>query len=392
MRFLVVNHPRLGAAPGGVPEHFPIDTPAFSTRAAWLRAVDHAVHHRVHAVFLTGEIISTTNPGLEPYGPLADGIAQLRQAEIPVVAVSDGRLTPAVAQRLRLDDAVQFLDGRLAWDPPITSSRVAIEGPSVHVIAASLAESADVPVPNPVTLDELDQAGAIWILTDALQPDEFRSKHSLVIEPGSVAPLAFIETGTHGAWLVDTEAFEAALIPLAGLEFAAIVIDVSAGQNAEDIERIIAQALVAAADDVHVASHLAVHCTLTGTTGAYADLADIASELQRSLVLEHEGVSIAISGIDIDATPQIDLEPLIDRPDPVGEVARLLHALSSGDDLTDAQSQLVIAVEQKLLAVSHARVFGSIVDTPLAADAQTLLQRSAWTALDTLVRQRGIDE
>jgi len=391
MRFLVANHLRLGAAPGGIPEHFPTDSQAFSTRTAWSRAVAHAMEQRVHAVFLTGEIIATTNPGLEPFGPLADGIAQLREANIPVVAISDGRFTPATARRLRLDDSVLFLDDVLNWNPPITTSREALDGPAIHVVAASLAESADAPVANPITLDEMDHPGSIWILTDAPQPDDIRTDHALVIEPGSIAPLSPFEIGTHGAWIIDTDAMEAELVPLASLEFAAIAIDVSDAHSVEDVERIIAQGLVRTADDVPAASHLVMHCTLTGPTRVYAALADVAADLQRTLALEHEGVTIAISGIDIDATPIIDLEPLIGRPDPVGEIARLLHAFSSGDDLTDAQTQLLAAVDQKLLAVSHARVFGSIVDVPLAADATTLLRRSAWAALDTMVRQRGID-
>lgn len=391
MRFLVANHLRLGAAPAGIPELFPSDSHAFTTRAAWSRTVAQAIEQHVHAVFLTGEIIATTNPGLEPLGPLADGIAQLHEANIPVVVVSDGRFTPAVASRLRLDDAVHFLGDALDWNPPITTRREAMDGPAIHVVAASLAESADIPVPHPITLDEMDHPGSIWILTESLQPDEMWGSHPLVIEPGSVAPLSLSEIGTHGLVVVDTDAEEFDLVPLAELEYAAIAIDMSDANTVEDVERMIAQALVAAADDVPTATHLVVHCTLTGATRMYPTLADIATDLQRTLSLEHEGITIAISGIDIDATPLIDLEPLIGRPDPVGEIARLLHALSSGDDLGDTQTQLVAAVEQKLLTVSHARVFGSIVDEPLTADAQTLLQRSAWAALDTMVRQRGID-
>ncbi len=391
MRFLVANHLRLGATPGGLPEQFPTDSQAFSTRAAWFRAVEKAVDHQAHAVVLTGEIVSSHNPGLEPLGPLADGIAHLREANIPVVVVSDGQFTPAVAQRLHIDEGVHFLDDVLHWNPPFTTRREASGEPTIHIVAASLAESADVPVAKPITLDEMDQEGAIWILTDALQPDDIRTRHALVIEPGSVAPLAASEIGTHGAWLVDTDTCEAELLPLASLEFAAIAIDMSAAHTVEDVERIIAQALVAAADDVPVASHLVAHCTLTGATGIYTALADIATDLQQTLALVHEGITIAISGIDIDATPLIDLEPLLGRPDPVGELARLLRALAGDEPFTDAQTHLLEDVEQKLLAVTHARVFGPIVDVPLTTDAPTLLQRSAWAALDTMVRQRGID-
>lgn len=394
MRFLVLNHLRLGASPGGIPDLITTDQSAFSTRTAWFRAVEHAIEEQAHAVFLTGEIIAGTNPGLEPFGPLVDGIAQLKQADIPVVAVADGMLTPAIAKRFKLEESVQFVNGHLEWDPPITLGHDELDSPSIHIVAASLAESDDVPVANPVTLDEIDRPGSIWILTDSVQPDVMTGEHALVIEPGTLAPLSDAEIGPHGAWMVDTDAHEATLMPMANLEYAAIAIDMEPANSVEDVERIIAQALIFTADEVletSTATTLVVHCTLVGTTRLYSSLADTAEELQRTLLLDHEGISIAIAGINIDATPPIDLEPLTGRPDPVGEVARLLHALSNDEPLSSPQQQLLTAVDQKLLAVSHARVFGSIVDTPLAADATTLLQRQAWATLDTMVRQRGID-
>ena len=394
MRFLVANHLRLGAVPGDIPDQAATDHSAHSTRAAWLRVIDRAVQDRVHAVFLTGEIISSTNPGLEPFGPLIDGLTHLQQADIPVVVIADGRFTPEIAQRFGFERAVQFLDDHLDWDPFISTSRDARDGPVIHIIPASLAESTETPVPHPVTLTEIDQPQSIWILTDPLQPDALQGEHALVIEPGSVAPLSPYESGTHGVWLVDTEAFDATLVSMAGLEYAAIAIDMTTAQSVDDAERIIAQALIAAADETLAngnASTLVVYGTLTGATHLYPVLADLATELEHTLILEHAGVTVAIARIENDATPTIDLEPLIGRPDPVGEVARLLHALGTGDDLTESQSQLVSAVEQKLLAVTHARVFGAIVDTPLSADAPTLLQRQAWATLDTMVRQRGID-
>lgn len=394
MRFLVVNHLRLGAMPGDIPDLAGTDSTAHSTRGSWQRAIDYALRSNVHAVFLTGEIISPTNPGLEPFGPLIDGIIRLEQAHIPIVAIADGRFTPDIARRFKLAEAVQFLDDRLDWDPPIVASREVGAGPCIHIIAASLAESTDAPVHRPITLAEIDEPQSIWILTDALLPDVFRGEHALVIEPGAAAPLTLHEIGSHGGWLVDTEAFDATLVPLASLEYAAIAIDVHPAQNVEDVERIIAQALIAAADHIDAnagVTTLVVQCTLTGVTHLYPALADIGNELKRTLMLDHARITIVISHIDNDATPNIDLGPLIGRPDPVGEVARLLHALSTGEELSPSHARLAEEVEQKLLAVTHARVFGAIVDTPLSTDAHTLLQRQAWATLDTMVRQRGID-
>ena len=390
MRFLAINHPRLGASPSGIPDHVVTDRSAFSTRAAWFRAVETAIQQQVHAVFLTGEIIAKTNRSLEPFGPLVDGISQLQQAQIPVVVVANDAFTPAIAKRFGLLDAIEFVEDRLDWDPPIVTTTDAVNGRSVHIIAAQLAESDDAPVPDPISLNDIDHPDSIWLLTSARQPDSMEGDHALVIEAGSLSPLSASETGDHGAWLVDTDTREATLVPLANLEFASVAIEISSAGNLEDVERIIAQELVGLAEG-SAATTIVVDATLTGATRLYPALADTATDLQQTLSIEHEGVLVVLSDISIDATPTIDLDPLLGRPDPVGEVARLIQALSTGDELTEAQAQLVTAVDQKLLAVSHARVFGSIIDTPAEADATVLLQRQAWAALDTMVRQRGID-
>ncbi len=144
-------------------------------------------------------------------------------------------------------------------------------------------------------------------------------------------------------------------------------------------------------NDGSIAQTLLVDVTLSGATRLYAALADTASELENMLVIEHDGMTIGINSIEIDATPLIDLEPLLNRPDPVGELARLITALDSGEQVSEAHSRLITATEQKLLAISHARVFGSILDREPQTDAPTLLRRQGWATLDALVRQRGID-
>lgn len=395
MRFLSVNHLRLGSSPGGIPAHVAPDTRGFSTRNAWQRAISLAIREHVHAVVLTGETLSTANDGLEPWGPLVDGLTELQQATIPVIAREHGEFNARNLTRFAPDGSVLWLTDSLDWQPVFTTDTAPIDEPSVHVIAGSLAEHADSPANNPVTLEQMDQASSIWLLTESLQPDQVSAANALVIEPGSAAPLTARETGRHGAWVVETETREATLYPLASIEFASIDIDISAADDLDSLDRIIASALVNLADsarkDGSIAETLLAELTLTGSSRLYPSLADIADELQRMLLIEHDGMTIAIHHIANDATPVIDLQPLLNRPDPVGEVARLISALDSGTELTDAQARLVTATEQKLLAISHARVFGSILDLEPDIDATTLLRRQGWATLDALVRQRGID-
>lgn len=395
MRFLSVNHLRLGSSPGGIPAHLTSDPRAFSTRAAWQKAVSVAVLEGVHAVVLSGETLSPTNSGLEPWGPLADGLAELQQAEIPVIAIENGEFTARNLARFSPDDNVYWLHDSLNWEPIFTTSMNEVDRQTVRIIAGSLAESTDAPADNPVTLDQVDQPDSIWLLTESIQPDAIQGEHALVIEPGSVAPLTSRETGQHGAWLIDTDIREADLIPLASLEFASVDIDISAADDLDTLERTITEGLVSYANTARqngsITQTLLTDVTLTGGTRLYSALNDTVSELESMLVIEHDGMTIGINETHIDATPLIDLNPLLNRPDPVGEVARLIKALDSGEDLSDAQSRLLTATEQKMLAISHARVFGSILDSEPEIDAATLLRRQSWATLDALVRQRGID-
>lgn len=395
MRFLSINNLQLGGSPGGVPAHVVADSRAFSTRAAWQRAVALAIKEQVHAVVLSGEVLSSTNAGFEPWGPLVDGLAELHRVEIPVIGLPNGEFNSANLNRFAPESQIHWLHHRLEWDPVFTTSIEPQQSASVHIVAGSLAEQADAPVENPITLDQTDHPNSIWILTRSNQPDQFVTENTMVIEPGSIAPLSPRDTGRHGAWLVDTDVRDAQFFPLATIEFAALDIDISAADDLENIERIItsslAQQVDASRNDGSIAETLLADITLTGSSRLFAALADTANELQRTMMLEHDGMTVAISNVEIDATPNIDLEPLLNRPDPVGEFARLVNALESGEELTEAQSRLITAAEQKLLSISHARVFGSILDMQPEADAATLLRRQGWATLDALVRQRGID-
>src|SRR5690606_6498332 len=120
------------------------------------------------AVLLSGQTLSPANNGLEPWGPLADGLAELQQAGIPVIAIETGEFTQRNLARFAGNDAVHWLHDSLNWEPIFTISMNEIDRPTVHVIEASLAETSDAPVDNPVTLDQVDQPDSIWLLTDSL--------------------------------------------------------------------------------------------------------------------------------------------------------------------------------------------------------------------------------
>ena len=110
--------------------------------------------------------------------------------------------------------------------------------------------------------------------------------------------------------------------------------------------------------------------------------------------IQHEGVVAAITAVEIDTTPDIDLEPLLGRPDPVGELARLLRALDpDAGERAPAHDVLVQKAATRLQAVHRARVFASVASDPEPGPemARALLRRESWNVLDALIRQRGVE-
>src|SRR5699024_9825870 len=171
MRFLSVNNLQLGRSPGGIPAHIATDSRPFSTRIVWQRAVTLAVQEGVHAVLLSGQTLSPANTGPEPWGPLTDGLAELQQAGIPVIAVEHAQFTPHNLAQFTNSEAVHWLDDSLDWEPIFTTSMVTSDEPTVHVIDGTLAESSDAPVENPVTLEQVDHPESIWLLTASHHAD-----------------------------------------------------------------------------------------------------------------------------------------------------------------------------------------------------------------------------
>jgi hypothetical protein len=84
----------------------------------------------------------------------------------------------------------------------------------------------------------------------------------------------------------------------------------------------------------------------------------------------------------------------VGRPDPVGELARLLTSLDEeGSELAPAHEALLQRTATRLQGVHRARVFASVANDPEPGleQARTALRREGWTVLDALIRQRGVE-
>lgn len=442
MRFLCASNLHLGRRSAGLPDHAGLDPSQTSASAALNRLANAAVSQDVDAVLLAGDVIDREAGQFEPVGALQEALGVLERENIPVIAIAgdeDFDSLPRAIEILRSaagntfsPDAITLLNA----DRP--SMDVRRDGDQATVIGVSQTDQADMDdllaaIPEvgtshptivmlhgsltdgsapegtfqPVSLQKLRASGTdVWILGAQPEPDIVVLDSTTVIEPGVTVPSGPEETGSHGATLV--ELFEdgrvvCEMIPLAAVQFEDIDLDLSGIETLEEAEGAIVRALHDTLDDVLGADALAnlaaVLCPvhLTGATSLHPELPAFMDELARSLAVQHQGVVGAIHSVEIDTRPNVDIEPLLGRPDPVGELARLLQALddeaSSASERTPAQEAMVQRAIDRLLGVHRSRVFAGVAHDPEPdVDlARTYLRRESWNVLDALVRQRGVE-
>jgi len=434
MRFLCASDLHLGRRVSGIPAHLSLDTARLSTSAVWDQLIETAVTGQVDAVLLAGNLVDRENRLFEPLGSIERGLTTLGRHEIPVYAVagdhdfdvlrriadSDTTGTLHVVGRDsrwsretitgRSGDAVTLLGWSAAGQSAPGTPLVDVpapegEGPVVALVHGTLAETDTATgVFAPVLVDDLgEHAVDLWVLGHGTRHNAERIGETTVLEPGRACPLGPNDTGPHGVWIVDIAAGSPPAcrpVPVAPVRFERIDVDLTGLEDPERIEneviRCLHEMLAAAIEDDPGGHLVCVPCALrvTGTTPRHAEVPALMDELARTLDIQHRGVIAAIGDVTIDTRPAIDLAPLVGRPDPVGELARLLIALDGeGGKLSPAQEALVQRTATRLQGVHRARVFAAVANDPEPGphEARALLRREGWTVLDALIRQRGVD-
>jgi DNA repair protein SbcD/Mre11 len=430
MRFLCASNLHLGRRLAGLPDHAGIDPGRLSAGATWSRLCHAAVTYNADAVLLAGDVIDRENGFFEPAGALQQGLGVLEREGIPVIMIAgdeDFETLPRAVEMLASPVVTLLGPDRPAIDIGAGGDRATVIGlsqqdatglrnvlaslpdvhtehPTVVILHAAVTDGNAPPGTfQPVQIDDLAASPTdVWILGAQREPDILVLDDTTVIEPGATLPLDPAETGIHGATLVelfDEGGAVCELIPLSPVQFADIDLELSGTEDLEAVESAIVRALYDTLDDAIstnvVASLATVPCTvhLTGATPLHAELPSFMEELSRTLAVTHQGVSAALHACEIDTRPQVELDSLLGRPDPVGELARLLRTLDDDGETTPAQEALVQRTIDRLVGVHRSRVFAGVASDPAPDEemARTILRREAWSVLDALVRQRGVD-
>lgn len=440
MRLLCASDPHLGRRAPGIPEHLGLDPARFATAHVWDQIVEIAVAERVDAVLLPGDIIDRENRTFEALGPLEQGIQTLGRHTIPVYGIAGEQdfdmlrraAGSSALQNLRLlglDGDWERVTVERGGQPALTLIGASSAGqtaranplagvddvlsvketlPVVALLHGSVTGTDNRPVSprfSPVAAADLHKRPvALWVAGHEHRP--FFDADLRLLQPGAACPIWTHDTGQHGIFLVELDADPAAeprarFIPVAPVRYQALKVDLTGARDEEHVDQVVIGTLrnaLAAAIKEDAQGNLRCLCcqvTLTGRTSLHAGIPALVRDLTRTLDIQDRGVIAAVTGTTIDTTPDIDLAPLVRRPDPVGEVARLLAALDQPDpgQRSPAQRELIQRATTRLQAVHRARVFTAVAGDEDPDEAETIryLRRQGWDLVDALIKQRGVE-
>lgn len=370
MNVLVTCDLRLGRQITGLPAHVDLDGARRSHTAAWDRLVDLAVRRSVDALILLGDTIDPHNDAFEPVHPLRLGLAQLERADISAYAVCD-----------------DIQDERLSRILVSTNNRnLQLHNPNNPLTIGS----------HTINVIENSADADLTLVDDSISWDD-----GSTFSPGSPVPTHPTTNELHAALLlhVHGEQITAERIGISPVQFTHVEIDCSGARHLDEIERDVIDALQHATQEAIDAIGERwldiVVCTLTlsGRSALHSALPDFVDELTRTLDIDLDGVRAVIGDVRVRTQPDIDLESLRERPDPAGEIARLILALDPGAERTESQSRLIQQATDRAATVGHSRVFAAIASDPSPDEPTVIdsLRQESWNVLDALIRQRGRD-
>lgn len=400
------------------------DADAITPRAAWQRCVRYALEQGVSAVVLTGDLTEDAKDFFGAYTDLEQGIRELRDAGIRVIAVAgnhDHVILPALGasvQGLELLGAgghweatvVEGPDARVelvGWSftreaaaSPLTGpqdlpARVADECPRIGVMHCDVdgRESSYAPVARS-TLDACNLDG--WLLGHIHVPDDLANRGPDGYL-GSVVGLDPTEHGPRGPWhlrVAPSGACTMEHVLLAPLRWEYRDVDVSDVSEPAELHAQVVSALQVL--DREIAAQARTHPDVVGVrlelTGRSAIRAALQAEIDSGSLQESTfPVGEALYFIDrqrLTARPAVDLEQRARGEDPTGLIARRLLALEDPD--SSERQALVERARRELESWRTSAPFARLQRPAITDDeAVAYLREAGLKALDALIEQEA---
>ena len=417
VKVLAVGDMHLGRTPSRMPPE--LHAPNLGPTEAWRRTVAAAVDQGVKAVLLAGDVVDRDDDFFEAYRALERGVRTLADADIDVIGVAGNHDVKVLPRLVRHIPQFRLLGEGGRWE----SCRIESDGESVtlwgwsfpqaRVLSSPLEGHSLDPTPGinlgllhcdrdagpdspyaPTSRLELARAGLDgWLLGHIHKPDALTaaSPNGYL---GSLTGMDRSESGPRGPWMItvrDGRIAEVEHLPLAPLRWEPLDVDLEGiGEPFQARERL----LTAVTDlDGRMASlpiapnAVGLSVFLSGRTGfGNAALEQLSPEDRNETHTGAAGIRYFIESIHLDTRPEIDLEDLARRQDPVGLLAARLLWLERPEGDPD-RDRLVGEARQALRDQSTQSVWRGLPAGGSAPEPIAWLRRAGYRALDHLLGQ-----
>ncbi|MCY4198658.1 MAG: metallophosphoesterase [Gammaproteobacteria bacterium] len=411
MKLLAVGDIHLGRSPTRIPEDFALNPTELGPAAAWRSAVDLAIREQVRAVLLAGDVVESERDFFEGFRELKTGIEKLTAEGIEVVAVAgnhDVEVLPRLAKALGGESGFTLLGEGGVWQSHSLedgTSQMRIRGwsfPKRTVNASPLAgvrfdRDAGIELGllhcdlgqtksdyAPVTRAELTQSGLDGWLLGHIHAPHALTADNLIGYLGCLTGMDPGEPGAHGPWLIDIgegRIREVRQLPIAPLRWQALRVDLHALEDAGDLE----QVLIAEAEQLDHAlfAHgpapkaIGLRVKFVGQPAHEGAIANCRKGAHFPIGDRH----YFVEHIESELLPEVSLEELATRKDPLGLLASRLLLLDRPADDPDRQALVESASKRFTERLQNARWNGLESNADRCAEEAVIEQlRAAGTA------------
>jgi len=364
MKLLAVGDIHLGRLPTRIPKDFALAPSELGPAAAWREAIDLAIHEQVRAVLLAGDVVESERDFFEGFRELKAGVAKLTEAGIDVVAVAgnhDVEVLPRLAKTLggasgftllgeggvwqshRIDDGASQV--RIwGWSFPKRTVRTSplsdaqfdrSAGTELGLLHCDLGQTTSAYAP--VTRAELTQSGLDGWLLGHIHAPHALTADNLIGYLGCLTGMDPGEPGAHGPWLIDIgegRIREVRQLPIAPLRWEVLRIDLNALEDAEDLEQVLIDEAEQFDDALFVqgaaSKAIGLRVKFVGNSAHEKALDGLRAGAHFPIKDRH----YFVEHIESECLPDVSLEELAKREDPLGLLAsRLLVLDRPADDL-----------------------------------------------------------
>jgi DNA repair protein SbcD/Mre11 len=401
MRFIHASDLHLDSPLRGLSryEGAPVDEVRGATRRAFENLVAAALRERVDLVVIGGDLYDGDWPDHNTGLFFVKGVTQLAEEGIPVVIVRGNHdAASKLTKSLRLPRNVYLLADAKPETVVLDQIGVAAHGQSFFTPAVlnDLASAYPASIPDcfnigllhtslngrpghdnyaPTTLSVLQGKGYDYWALGHVHAAEIVSREPWVVYPGNTQGRHIRESGAKGCSLISVEngmVLEQKAIALDVMRWETLSLDISA---LPDLDALLDAATAGIRNRLAQADGraVAIRIRIAGSGPLHRMLAvqpETVEQQLRSAAIEASNAQVWIEKIELTTRPQLDLDRIAERDDPLGMLVRELRGLAA-DDAARASvvEEAIRDLQQKLPVELREGPHALLLDAPDALAA-----------------------